>query len=125
MLTADVTGLGATRILEAIGKEKPDTKLYQASSSEMFGMVKERPQNERTPFLPRSRYGVSKTYGLWITVHYRESYNLFACLGILFNHESPRRGLEFVARKVTHGVAKIRLRLAKELRLGNLVLKTD
>ncbi len=98
VLTADVTGLGATRILEAIRKHKPNAKFYQASSSEMFGMVKESPQNEQTPFHPRSPYGVSKVYGHWITVNYRESYNLFACSGILFNHESPRRGLEFVTR---------------------------
>ncbi len=125
VLTADVTGLGVTRILEAIRKHKPDAKFYQASSSEMFGQVQETPQTERTPFYPRSPYGVSKVYGHWITINYRESYNIFACSGILFNHESPRRGLEFVTRKVTNTVAKIKLGLAKELRMGNMDAKRD
>lgn len=124
-LTADVTGLGATRMLESIRKHKPSARFYQASSSEMFGKVQETPQTEKTPFYPRSPYGVSKVYGHWITVNYRESYKLFACSGILFNHESPRRGLEFVTRKVTHTVAKIKLGLAKELRMGNLDAKRD
>ena len=125
VLTADVTGLGVTRMLEAIRKHKPDTKFYQASSSEMFGKVQETPQTETTPFYPRSPYGVSKVYGHWITVNYRESYGIFACSGILFNHESPRRGLEFVSRKVTHTVAKIKLGVAKELRMGNMEAKRD
>lgn len=125
VLTADVTGLGVTRILEAIRKHKPDAKFYQASSSEMFGKVQETPQMEKTPFYPRSPYGVAKVYGHWITVNYRESYNIFACSGILFNHESPRRGLEFVTRKVTNTVAKIKLGLAKELRMGNMEAKRD
>lgn len=125
VLTADVTGLGVTRILEAIRKHKPDAKFYQASSSEMFGKVQETPQTEKTPFYPRSPYGVAKVYGHWITVNYRESYNIFACSGILFNHESPRRGLEFVTRKVTNTVAKIKLGLAKELRMGNMEAKRD
>jgi GDPmannose 4,6-dehydratase len=123
--TANITGLGVTRMLEAIRKHKPDAKFYQASSSEMFGKVQEVPQTERTPFYPRSPYGVAKVYGHWITVNYRESYNLFACSGILFNHESPRRGLEFVTRKVTNTVAKIKLGLAKELRMGNMDSKRD
>lgn len=123
--TGDITGLGVTRILEAIRKHKPDTKFYQASSSEMFGKVQETPQTEKTPFYPRSPYGVAKVYGHWITVNYRESYNLFACSGILFNHESPRRGLEFVTRKVSHTVAKIKLGLAQDLRMGNLDSKRD
>lgn len=125
VLTADVTGLGVTRILEAIRKHKPDAKFYQASSSEMFGKVQETPQTEKTPFYPRSPYGVSKVYAHWITVNYRESYRIFACSGILFNHESPRRGLEFVTRKVTNTVAKIKLGLAKELRMGNMDAKRD
>lgn len=125
VLTADVTGVGATRMLEAVRKHKPDAKFYQASSSEMFGKVQQVPQNEKTPFYPRSPYGVAKVYGHWITVNYRESYNIFACSGILFNHESPRRGLEFVTRKITDGAAKIKLGLAKELRLGNLEAKRD
>jgi GDPmannose 4,6-dehydratase len=123
--TANITGLGVTRMLEAIRKHKPDAKFYQASSSEMFGKVQEVPQTEKTPFHPRSPYGVAKVYGHWITVNYRESYNIFACSGILFNHESPRRGLEFVTRKVTHTVAKIKLGLAKELRMGNMDAKRD
>lgn len=125
VLTADVTGLGVTRILEAIRKHKPDAKFYQASSSEMFGKVQEIPQTEKTPFYPRSPYGVAKVYGHWITVNYRESYNIFACSGILFNHESPRRGLEFVTRKVTHTVAKIKLGMTHELRMGNMDAKRD
>lgn len=124
-LTGDVTGLGVARMLEAIRKHKPDTKFYQASSSEMFGKVQETPQTEKTPFYPRSPYGVAKVYGHWITVNYRESYNLFACSGILFNHESPRRGLEFVTRKVTNTVARIKLGLANELRMGNLDSRRD
>ncbi len=125
VLTGEFTALGVTRMLEAIRLVKPDAKFYQASSSEMFGKVREVPQRETTPFYPRSPYGVSKVYGHWITVNYRESYNLFAVSGILFNHESERRGLEFVTRKVTHGVAKIKLGLAKELRLGNLDAQRD
>ena len=124
-LTAEVTAVGATRLLEAIRKHKPDTKYYQASSSEMFGKVREVPQNEDTPFYPRSPYGVAKVYAHYITVNYRESYNLFAASGILFNHESPRRGLEFVTRKVTDAVARIKLGMAKELRMGNLDAKRD
>jgi len=124
-LTGEVTGIGATRILEAVRKIKPDARFYQASSSEMFGKVREVPQNELTPFHPRSPYGVAKVYGHFITVNYRESYSLFACSGILFNHESPRRGLEFVTRKITNGVARIKLGLANELRLGNLDAKRD
>jgi GDPmannose 4,6-dehydratase len=123
--TGDITALGVTRILESIRKHKPDTKFYQASSSEMFGKVQETPQTEKTPFYPRSPYGVAKVYGHWITVNYRESYNLFACSGILFNHESPRRGLEFVTRKVTHTVARIKMGMALDLRMGNLESKRD
>jgi GDPmannose 4,6-dehydratase len=125
VLTGEFTGLGVTRVLEAIRLIKPDTRFYQASSSEMFGKVQEVPQRETTSFYPRSPYGVSKVYGHWITVNYRESYDLFACSGILFNHESPRRGVEFVTRKVTHGVARIKLGLDKELRLGNLDAQRD
>jgi GDPmannose 4,6-dehydratase len=125
VLTGEVTALGVTRILEAIRLVNPETRFYQASSSEMFGKVREVPQSESTPFYPRSPYGVAKVYGHWVTVNYRESYNLFACSGILFNHESPRRGLEFVTRKITHGVARIKLGLAKELRLGNLEARRD
>jgi len=125
VLTGEFTALGVTRILDAVRTVNPKIKFYQASSSEMFGKVQEVPQNERTSFYPRSPYGVAKVYGHWITVNYRESYNLFACSGILFNHESPRRGLEFVTHKVTHGVAKIKLGLAKELRLGNLEARRD
>jgi GDPmannose 4,6-dehydratase len=124
-LTAEVTAVGATRILEAIRKHKPDAKIYQASSSEMFGKVREVPQKEDTPFYPRSPYGVAKVFAHYITVNYRESYNLFAVSGILFNHESPRRGLEFVTRKVTDGVARIKVGLLKELRMGNLDAKRD
>ena len=125
LYTADTTGLGVTRMLEAIRMTDPGIKMYQASSSEMFGKVQESPQNEKTPFYPRSPYGVAKVYGHWITVNYRESYDLFAVSGILFNHESPRRGLEFVTRKVTHCVARIKHGLQSELRLGNLDAKRD
>ncbi len=125
VLTGEFTALGVTRVLEAIRLVKPDTKFYQASSSEMFGKVREVPQNENTPFYPRSPYGVAKVYGHWITVNYRESYGIFAVSGILFNHESPRRGLEFVTHKVTYGAAKIKLGLADELRLGNLDARRD
>ncbi|TSD04733.1 MAG: GDPmannose 4,6-dehydratase [Parcubacteria group bacterium Greene0714_36] len=123
--TGEVTGLGVTRMLEAIRQTDQKIKFYQASSSEMFGGVKESPQNEKTPFYPRSPYGVAKLYGHWITVNYRESYGIFAVSGILFNHESPRRGMEFVTRKITHTAAEIKLGLAKELRLGNLDAKRD
>ncbi len=125
LLTTDVNAVGVTRLLEAIRRVHPTARFYQASTSEMFGQVREMPQNEQTPFHPRSPYGVSKVYGHWITVNYRESYGLFAVSGILFNHESPRRGLHFVTRKVTHGVARIKLGLANELRLGNLDAKRD
>lgn len=125
VLTGEFTALGVTRVLEAIRITDPKIRFYQASSSEMFGKVVEVPQRETTPFYPRSPYGVAKVYGHWITVNYRESYNLYACSGILFNHESPRRGLEFVTHKVTHGVAKIKLGMAKELRLGNLDSRRD
>ena len=125
VLTGEFTGLGVTRILEAIRLVKPDVKFYQASSSEMFGKVRETPQNEKTPFYPRSPYGIAKVYGHWITVNYRESYNLFSCSGILFNHESPRRGKEFVSRKVTYGAARIKMGLQKELKMGNLDAKRD
>lgn len=118
--TAEVTGLGVLKMLEAIRQSDPTIRFYQASSSEMFGAVREMPQTERTPFYPRSPYGVAKVYGHQITVNYRESYGLFACSGILFNHESPRRGLEFVTRKITDGAARIKLGLASELVLGNL-----
>jgi GDPmannose 4,6-dehydratase len=125
VLTADVTGTGVTRMLEAIRKHKPDAKFYQASTSEMFGKVQETPQSERTPFYPRSPYGVAKIYAHWITINYRESYDIFACSGICFNHESPRRGLEFISRKVTDGVARIKLGLADQLKLGNLEARRD
>ena len=125
VLTGQVTALGVTRILEAIRMVKPEARFYQASSSEMFGKVREVPQRETTPFYPRSPYGVAKVYGHWITVNYRESYNLYAVSGILFNHESPRRGREFVTRKITYGVARIKLGLANELRLGNLEARRD
>jgi GDPmannose 4,6-dehydratase len=124
-LTGQVTAIGVTNMLEAVRIAKPDAKFYQASSSEMFGKVVEVPQKETTPFYPRSPYGVAKVYGHWITVNYRESYDIFACSGILFNHESPRRGLEFVTRKVTHAAARIKLGLQHELRLGNLEAKRD
>ncbi|MFP6597310.1 MAG: GDP-mannose 4,6-dehydratase [Candidatus Hydrogenedentota bacterium] len=125
ILTGDVTALGPTRVLEAIRMVDKSIRFYQASSSEMFGHVQEVPQKESTPFYPRSPYGVAKVYGHWITVNYRESYDIFACSGILFNHESPRRGLEFVTRKVTDAAVRIKLGLAKELRLGNLDAKRD
>jgi GDPmannose 4,6-dehydratase len=125
MLTGEFNAQGVTRVLEAIRHVDPSIKLYQASSSEMFGKVREVPQTELTPFYPRSPYGVSKVYGHYITVNYRESYGLFACSGILFNHESPRRGLEFVTRKVTDGVARIKLGLADALSLGNLDAQRD
>jgi len=125
VLTGEVTALGVTRILEAIRQVNPKCRFYQASSSEMFGKVVETPQCETTPFYPRSPYGVAKVYGHWITVNYRESYNLFAVSGILFNHESPRRGLEFVTRKISNGVARIKAGLDKELRLGNLDSQRD
>lgn len=125
VLTGEFTALGVTRMLDAIRIVNPEIRFYQASSSEMFGKVREVPQTENTPFYPRSPYGVAKVYGHWITVNYRESYNLFACSGILFNHESPRRGLEFVTHKVTYGAARIKLGLANELRLGNLEAQRD
>lgn len=125
VLTGEFTALGVTRMLEALRLAKPDARFYQASSSEMFGRVVETPQREETPFYPRSPYGVAKAYGHWITVNYRESYDMYAVSGILFNHESPRRGIEFVTRKVTDGVARIKLGRAKELRLGNLDAKRD
>jgi GDPmannose 4,6-dehydratase len=125
VLTAEFTAVGVTRILEGIRQVCPRARFYQASSSEMFGKVVETPQSELTPFYPRSPYGVAKVYGHYITVNYRESYNLFACSGILFNHEGPRRGLEFVTRKITNTVAKIKLGMASELRLGNLQAKRD
>jgi GDPmannose 4,6-dehydratase len=125
VLTAEFTAVGVTRLLEAMRAIKPDARFYQASSSEMFGKVLETPQKESTPFYPRSPYGVAKVYGHWITVNYRESYGLFACSGILFNHESPRRGLEFVTRKVTDAAARIKLGLSSELRLGNLDARRD
>ena len=125
VFTGEVTALGVTRMLEAIRTIDNGIRFYQASSSEMFGKVREVPQSEKTPFYPRSPYGVAKVYGHWITINYRESYGLHAISGILFNHESPRRGLEFVTRKVTHGVARIKLGLANELRLGNLDSRRD
>ena len=125
VLTGDVTGLGVIRILEAIRRHSPLAKFLQASSSEMFGKVRESPQTEKTPFYPRSPYGVAKVFGQYITVNYRESYNLFACSAMGFNHESPRRGMEFVTRKVTHQVARIKCGLAKKLMMGNLEAKRD
>jgi len=125
VLTGEATALGVTRLLDAIRLVDPDIRFYQASSSEMFGKVHEVPQTETTPFHPRSPYGVAKVYGHWITVNYRESYGLHANSGMLFNHESPRRGLEFVTRKISHGVARIALGQASELRLGNLDAKRD
>lgn len=125
MLTGEFNALGVTKILEAIRQVNKKIKFYQASSSEMFGKVQEAPQNEKTPFYPRSPYGVAKVYAHWITVNYRESYGIFAVSGILFNHESPRRGLEFVSRKITDGVARIKLGLSKKLYLGNLDAKRD
>jgi GDPmannose 4,6-dehydratase len=125
VLTAEFTAVGVTRILEAVRRVDPDIRFYQASSSEMFGKVREVPQNEQTPFYPRSPYGVAKVYGHFITVNYRESYGLYAVSGIAFNHESPRRGLEFVTRKITDGVARIKRGLTEELLLGNLDAKRD
>ncbi len=125
VLTGEFTAIGVTRVLEAMRTTVPQARFYQASSSEMFGKVQQVPQSEKTPFYPRSPYGVAKVYGHWITVNYRESYNLFACSGILFNHESPRRGLEFVTRKVTYGAAQIKQGLAHELHLGNLESRRD
>ena len=125
LLTGEFDALGVTKVLEAIRHVNPKIKFYQASSSEMFGKVREVPQNERTPFYPRSPYGVAKVYGHFITVNYRESYNIFGVSGILFNHESPRRGLEFVTRKISHGAASIKLGLAEKLKLGNLDAKRD
>ena len=125
VFTGEATALGVARVLEAIRAVNPKIKFYQASSSEMFGKAREVPQTEKTQFYPRSPYGVAKLYGHWITVNYRESYNMFCCSGILFNHESPRRGLEFVTRKVTNAAAKIKLGLSNELRLGNLDAKRD
>ncbi len=125
ILTSEFTAVGVSRILEAIRLMNPKIRFYQASSSEMFGKVRETPQTELTPFYPRSPYGVAKAFGHYMTVNYRESYDMFAVSGILFNHESPRRGLEFVTRKVTHGVAQIKLGLATELRMGNLDAKRD
>jgi GDPmannose 4,6-dehydratase len=125
VLTGEVTALGVTRLLEAIRLINPKTRFYQASSSEMFGKVREVPQRESTPFYPRSPYGVAKVYAHWITVNYRESYDLYAVSGLLFNHGSPRRGLEFVERKICHGVARIKLGLTDDLRLGNLDSRRD
>ena len=125
VLTGEFTALGVTRMLEAVKLANRKARFYQASSSEMFGLVSESPQNEKTPFHPRSPYGVAKVYGHWVTVNYRESYNLFAVSGILFNHESPRRGKEFVTRRISDGVAQIKLGLAKQLTLGNLDAKRD
>jgi GDPmannose 4,6-dehydratase len=125
VLTGEITALGVTRVLNAIRVANPGIRFYQASSSEMFGKVVEVPQKESTPFYPRSPYGVAKLYGHWITVNYRESYGIHATSGILFNHESERRGLEFVTRKISHGVAKIKLGLAKDLRMGNLEARRD
>ncbi|MEC0207027.1 GDP-mannose 4,6-dehydratase [Paenibacillus lautus] len=125
VLTGQSTAIGVANMLEAVRYAKPDARYYQASSSEMFGKVVETPQKETTPFYPRSPYGVAKVYGHWITVNYRESYDMYACSGILFNHESPRRGVEFVTRKVTDAVARIKLGLQTELRLGNLDAKRD
>ncbi len=125
VLTGEFTALGVTRILEAIRTVNPKIRFYQASTSEIFGKTQETPQNEKTPLYPRSPYGVAKVYGHWITVNYRESYGIFCCSGILFNHESPRRGLEFVSRKVTNAAAKIKLGLERELKMGNLDARRD
>lgn len=125
VLTGEFTGLGVTRVLEAMRLACPKAKFYQASSSEMFGKVQEVPQNEKTPFYPRSPYGVAKVYGHWITVNYRESFDIFAVSGILFNHESPRRGLEFVTRKIANGIARIKLGKQEKIELGNLDAKRD
>jgi len=123
--TAEITGVGTLRMLEALKVTDSKAKFYQASSSEMFGKAQETPQTEKTPFYPRSPYGISKVFAYWTTINYRESYGMFACNGILFNHESPRRGIEFVTRKITDGVARIKLGLGKEIRLGNLDAKRD
>ncbi|ADI15959.1 GDP-mannose 4,6-dehydratase [Truepera radiovictrix] len=125
VMTGDITGVGVARLLEAIRTVNPETRFYQASTSEMFGKVQAVPQNETTPFYPRSPYGVAKLYGHWMTVNYRESYDMYACSGILFNHESPLRGVEFVTRKITLAVARIKHGLQRELRLGNLDAKRD
>ena len=125
VLTGEFTALGVTRVLDAIRIVNPEIRFYQASTSEMFGKVQAVPQTEDTPFYPRSPYGVAKLYGHWITINYRESYDMYACSGILFNHESPRRGLEFVTRKVTHAVARIKLGLQKDVHLGNLDSRRD
>lgn len=125
VLTGDATALGVARILEAVRLAYPQARFYQASSSEIFGTVQEVPQTETTPLNPRGPYGIAKAYGHWMTKHYRQVFNIYACSGILYNHESPRRGLEFVTRKVTHGAARIKLGLAKELRLGNLEARRD
>jgi len=125
LLTGEFTALGVTRLLEAVRQVNTKIRFYQASSSEMFGTVREEPQNEQTPFWPRSPYGVAKMYGHWITVNYRESYEIFACSGILFNHESPRRGKEFVTRKISHAAARIKLGLQEKLKLGNLEAQRD
>ena len=125
LLTAQVTGIGAANMLEAVRIVKPDARFYQASTSEMFGLIQEERQNENTPFYPRSPYGAAKLYAHWMTVNYRESFNMYACSGILFNHESPLRGLEFVTRKVTDGIARIKLGVKDELRLGNIDAKRD
>src|SRR2546428_4924623 len=125
MLTGEFNAQGVTRVLDAVRRVDPSIRFYQASSSEMFGKVRQTPQTELTPFYPRSPYGVAKTYAHYLTINYRESYGIFACSGILFNHESPRRGKQFVTRKVTDGIARIKARRAKELRLGNLDAKRD
>ena len=125
ILTANITAVGVTNVLEAMRSEKPDARFYQASSSEMYGLIQEAAQSEKTPFYPRSPYAVAKLYGHWITVNYRESFGMHASSGILFNHESPLRGIEFVTRKVTDGVARIKLGMASELRLGNIDAKRD
>jgi GDPmannose 4,6-dehydratase len=125
VLTGEFTALGVTRMLDAVRQVKPDAKFYQASSSEMFGKVVESPQKESTPFYPRSPYGVAKVYGHWITVNYRESFHMFACSGMLFNHESPRRGLEFVTRKIANGIARVKYGKQKTVQLGNLESKRD
>ena len=125
LLTGEITGLGVVRLLESIRSFDPQIRFYQASTSELFGKVQETPQNEKTPFYPRSPYGVAKLYAHWATINFRESYNMFCCAGILFNHESPRRGLEFVTRKITNGVAQIKLGQAEQLSLGNLEARRD
>ena len=125
LLTGEITGLGVVRLLESMRSFDPQIRFYQASTSELFGKVQETPQSEKTPFYPRSPYGVAKLYAHWATINFRESYNMFCCAGILFNHESPRRGLEFVTRKITNGVARIKLGLAEQLPLGNLEARRD